>query len=165
MILAVDVCYHETSATIAGVIFTDFLSDTPENIIISEIETVEEYISGEFYKRELPCIVQLLEEHNVKPNCIIVDGFVYLDGKTKPGLGKKLFDYLNGEVNIIGVAKNPYDTILKECEVYRGKSQKPLYVTSVGIDITQAKKLVKSMHGEFRVPTLLKRVDKICRRN
>lgn len=32
MILVVDVCYHETSATIAGVIVTDFLCNIPENI-------------------------------------------------------------------------------------------------------------------------------------
>jgi len=40
------------------------------------VEKVEGYKSGEFYKRELPCIKALLEEHNLTPDCIIVDGFV-----------------------------------------------------------------------------------------
>lgn len=49
---------------------------------------------------------KLLSKHNLKPDCIIVDGFVHLEDD-KPGLGKHLYDALNGKVRVIGVAKNP----------------------------------------------------------
>ena len=50
-----------------------------------------------------------------------------------------------------------------ETEVYRGNTKKALYVTSVGLD-DNANSLVKQMHGKFRIPTLLKQVDQLCRK-
>ena len=43
---------------------------------------------GQFYKRELPCILELLKQVNPLPNYIVIDGYVYLGGDEKPGLGK-----------------------------------------------------------------------------
>jgi len=36
-----------------------------------------------FYKRELPCILKLLDKLEQPPSCIVVDGYVFLDGKKK----------------------------------------------------------------------------------
>lgn len=164
-ILAVDVSYKETSAIIAGVLFENWSADKPEDIFTCELEDIIEYIPGEFYKRELPCIVSLLKEHLIQPDCIVIDGNVYLDGISKPGLGKRLYDHFDEKVIVIGVAKQPFKGIPKECEVYRGMSEKPLYVTAAGVELNEAKIFIESMHGEFRVPTLLKQVDQICRGN
>jgi hypothetical protein len=38
-----------------------------------------------------------------------------------------------------------------------------LYVGSVGIDKEMAAENIKQMHGEFRIPTLLKMVDSLAR--
>lgn len=163
MILAVDVHYEGLIAVVAGVLFENWDDDHSCEVFMSTVSDIKKYEPGEFYKRELPCILKLLEDHNIRPDCIIIDGFVYLDGVGKAGLGKHLHDALEGGVNVIGVAKKPFKDISDYFAVYRGGSDKPLYVTSEGIDIDTAKKLVATMSGQFRVPTLLKRVDQACR--
>ena len=45
----------------------------------------------------------------------------------------------------------------------RGKSQTPLFITAAGIDVHTAASFIQSMHGKFRIPTLLKQVDQLCR--
>lgn len=162
-ILAVDVDYQDDTAYVAGVIFHDWTTDTPGKTVVSRVENIKGYVPGEFYKRELPCIFKLLEDYGIKPDCIVVDGFVFLDGHTREGLGKKLFDKLNGEVIVIGVAKGSFNNISSDYAIYRGESKKPLYITSAGMDTEKAKQLIQSMHGEFRFPTLLKIVDQACR--
>ena len=163
MILAVDVHYKGQIAVVAGVSFENWDDDCPCEIFMSTVSNIEKYKPGEFYKRELPCILKLLEDHNIRPDCIVIDGFVYLDGVGKAGLGKHLYDALEGGVNVIGVAKKPFKEISERFAIYRGKSDNPLYVTSAGIEIGTAKKMVITMSGRFRMPTLLKRVDQACR--
>jgi len=163
MILAVDVHYKDQKALVAGVLFKNWDDDHPCEVFMSTVSNMEKYEPGEFYKRELPCILKLLGEHDIKPDCIVIDGFVYLDGVGKAGLGKHLYDALKGGVNVIGVAKKPFKDISDSFAVYRGKSDKPLYVTSEGIEIDTAKELVATMSGRFRMPTLLKKVDQVCR--
>ena len=152
--LAIDVDYRGNTGHVAGVSFFDRNLSWGEDADregensthITVVEGVENYQSGEFYKRELPCIEALLEEHNLTPDCIIIDGFVHLeDGK--PGLGKYLFDALDGNTPVIGVAKNPRGTIHEKHEVFRGKSVKPLFVTSEGIGLGQAKYIVSQLDG------------------
>jgi len=48
-------------------------------------------------------------------------------------------------------------------ELLRGKSMKPLYITSIGIDIEEAKENISKMSGEYRFPTLLKELDKLTK--
>jgi deoxyribonuclease V len=55
MILAIDVHYHNTRATAAGVIFPFWESEIPIEELFVEIESVAEYLPGQFYLRELPC--------------------------------------------------------------------------------------------------------------
>jgi deoxyribonuclease V len=163
MILAVDVQYSENNATVAGVEFENWHSDKAQKEYVSWFEGVADYEPGSFFKRELPCILRLLSEHNLKPDCIIVDGLVFLDGYSKAGLGKHLFDALDEKTTVIGVAKKRFKNIDMNFAVYRGDSQRPIYVTSIGTDIELAKENIRNMHGQHRLPTLLKRADQICR--
>ncbi len=163
MILAVDVTYDDQTAFVAGVVFDKWDDKRSSVTITSTVSGFSEYVPGEFYRRELPCILTLLKEHRIRPACILVDGFVYLDGVSKPGLGKYLYNALRGKIAVIGVAKKPFKDISEDFAVYRGKSTKPLYVTSIGLETVTAKRCVAAMSGLFRVPDLLKSVDQVCR--
>lgn len=163
MILAVDVDYGDSSAIVAGVMFESWDDEDSEDIYISRIEGVADYVPGSFYKRELPCILALLTEHKLSPEVIVIDGFVYLNGVDEPGLGKHLYDALDGKIAVIGVAKRAFKGIDEKYATYRGGSKKPLYVTAEGIDVQNARRAVETMHGKFRTPALLKKVDQVCR--
>lgn len=167
MILATDVYYHENmTATAAGVTFADWASDEARGEYTTAVNNVAEYEPGNFYKRELPCLLALIESLNhqgITPEVIIVDGFVHLGEDQRPGLGAHLYKALGGHTPVIGVAKTGFAGTPEQCGVLRGKSVKPLFVTSIGIDLSTAKNLVGSMHGEHRLPTLLTRVDQLCR--
>ncbi|OZG71192.1 endonuclease V [Hahella sp. CCB-MM4] len=162
MILAVDVQYSNDTAFVAGVMFSDWRAESPGKEYVSVLHQIEDYEPGKFYKRELPCILKLLEEHDLHPATIVVDGYVFLDGYQRPGLGKYLFDSLNGQVEVIGVAKKAFAGIGQEHEIYRGESSKPLYVTTSG-ELNAAKEKISLMFGQNRIPVLLKRVDQLCR--
>lgn len=163
MILAVDVAYSDSLAKAAGITFSNWDDQEPEKIYLTQIVGVAGYISGSFYKRELPCILSLLSEHNLTPDVIVIDGYVYLNGVDKPGLGKYLYNALGGKVAIIGVAKSAFKDIDNKFALYRGESKNPLYVTAEGIDIHKARKAIEQMHGKYRNPTLLKKVNQISR--
>ncbi|WP_419659932.1 deoxyinosine 3'endonuclease (Endonuclease V) [Desulfosarcina variabilis str. Montpellier] len=163
MILAVDVYYHNGLATIGGVTFSDWTAEQEDAAYQSTLQVIEDYVPGQFYRRELPCILHLLNAHKLAPDTIVVDGFVYLDGFCLPGLGKHLFDALNGQAAVIGVAKRKLAQTPDAVKIYRGQSKTPLFVTSVGISLASAKAFIVSMHGPYRIPSLLKRVDQISR--
>jgi deoxyribonuclease V len=122
---------------------------------------VAPYEPGAFYKRELPCILALLERLKAQPDIIIVDGYADL-GVEHPGLGRHLFDALGGRVSVIGVAKTAFKAA-PHVEVIRGKSTKPLFVTSAGMDIDVAVESIKAMYGKHRIPDMLKAVDGLAR--
>jgi deoxyribonuclease V len=163
MILAVDVDYKQDTAVAGGILFEDWTNRTEHAAYRSHIDGIVDYIPGEFWRRELPCILRLLEEHALVPDSIVIDGFVYLDGVSRPGLGKYLFDFLGAQAPVIGVAKSKFVDTPEGLEVVRGRSQSPLYVTSVGIPLATAKQFILSMYGEYRIPYLLKKADQIAR--
>ena len=164
MIFAVDVHYTgDESATAAGILFPKWESDDVDRLVVKDIQAVAPYVPGSFYKRELPCILSLLDEVDSALEAIVVDGYVTLGEEGRPGLGMHLYDALNQSVPVLGVAKNRFSGTPEECEVTRGSGKTPLFVTSAGLSLTQAKDRVRSMHGEHRLPTLLKRVDHACR--
>ena len=163
MILATDVDYREDKAIAAGVLFQHWNDPAPSTEIITPIASVAEYEPGRFYKRELPCLLELLKQLAQLPECIVIDGYVYLGNERKAGLGKHLYEALQGRVPIIGVAKTRFQDTPQETEVYRGGSTRALYVTAIGLDEAEAKALVPQMHGQHRIPSLLKRVDQLSK--
>jgi deoxyribonuclease V len=74
-----------------------------------------------------------------------------------------LYDALDRKSVIIGVAKSRFKDTPAETEIFRGGSKRALYVTTVGISETEAKGCIMRMHGEHRIPTLLKRVDQLSK--
>lgn len=163
MILAVDVHYADQSAVVAGIVFDDWADEAVCASYVSCVGQVSAYEPGQFYKRELPCILRLINEHDLAPDCILIDGHVYLDAQGRPGLGRCLYDALQHRPVIIGVAKKRFAGMADECAIYRGGSKRPLYVTCAGMPSSVAKKRVESMGGPYRYPALLKRVDRLCR--
>ncbi|MGE8343807.1 MAG: endonuclease V [Flavobacterium sp.] len=165
MILAFDTYYFGQKAKTICLEFAEWNEDKNFKIHSEIIDNVEEYIPGEFYKRELPCILSLLKQIDLSTiEVIIVDGFVYLNDENKYGLGGYLYEKLNKEIPIIGVAKTNFASIEKNKKaLFRGDSKKPLYITSIGIDLDEAYKKVESMAGEYRFPTLLKELDRLSK--
>ena len=163
MLLATDIQYSEDSAIAAGVLFSNWTDATASQTITTHIHGIAPYEPGAFYKRELPCILALLNEIAEEISAIVVDGYVTLGSQQKPGLGMYLFNHLEKAVAVVGVAKNKFSDTPADCEVRRGHSQKPLFVTAAGLPVETAKSYVAQMHGEHRIPTLLKRVDQLCR--
>lgn len=178
MIVAVDVHYFDDGATTGVVGFDSWEKYEPPNKAAGlafpnhwtdEIKSVQPYESGNFYKRELPCILSILEmiiEENKnhawrKVKIIVVDGHVDV-GIGKPGLGRHLFQSLNEKVPIVGVAKNEFKDAPAQ-PVLRGGSQKPLWVSAAGISVQDAVDGVKAMEGAFRLPTALRFVDHLAR--
>ncbi|AYM98956.1 endonuclease V [Chryseobacterium sp. 3008163] len=165
MIYAFDTYYYEDFAKTVCIAFEDWNSEQENEIFNEKTMITAEYESGAFYKRELPCILSLLEKIQLKPNdIIIVDGYVTLNDEGKIGLGGYLFEALNRKFPVVGIAKNGFSSPdSKRREVFRGESKTPLFLTSIGIDVDEVQKKVEKMHGNFRFPTLLKKLDQLTR--
>lgn len=165
MILAFYTYYFDNKAKTVCIAFDNWTSEETFEVYSELTENTEEYQSGQFYKRELPCIMSLIGKIDLENiELIIIDGYVYLDDNEKFGLGGHLYEKLKREVPIIGVAKTNFATIEK-CKqlLLRGKSIKPLYITSIGIDLDMATKLIVQMSGQNRIPTLLKKLDTLTK--
>lgn len=162
MIAAFDVHYLENGyASAAAVVFSNYGNAEPIAVYTQFFRGAATYLPGEFYKRELPCILRLHEQIKESLDEMIVDGYVML-GNNRSGLGQHLYDSFNRKIPVIGVAKSKFKGS-KGAEVFRGKSKKPLYVTSVGMDLQEAWEKIKTMHGNYRIPTLLRQVDLLAR--
>ncbi len=159
-ILALDAFYNHECVRTVGVVFSDFGLVEIE-WYLDEDAIAEEYIPGEFYKRELPSLLKVIEQVQLSEiDFIIIDGYVFLDDFDKKGLGAHLFEALEEKVPIIGVAKSKfYNNTKNVLEVFRGKSTRPLYVTSIGMDIELAAQFITNLSGEFRIPDILKKLD------
>ena len=108
-------------------------------------------------------MVQLLREHSLGPELILIDGFVHLDADETPGLGLHLFQALGGITPIVGVSKTCLPGRSAQFAVMREEEMKPLFVTCAGIDIGAAKARLRAMHGRKRIPTLMKLVARLAK--
>lgn len=162
--MALDVQYEDNHAVAAAVLFDDWQSDRPLATELSVFPDPAPYVPGHFVERELPPLLQVIKAVDASPEAIIIDGYVFLDGTTEPGLGKHLFDALDGTVPIIGVAKNRFKGLPDGFDIFRASSTRPLFVTTVATDLEEAKAGVISMHGGNRIPTMLKRVHQLARK-
>lgn len=161
MIIAFDTYYFDNKAKTIGVSFNSWEDENHQEIYSEIIEGIAEYEPGSFYKRELPCIISILKNINLDEiEIIIVDSYVILDDNGKLGLGGHLFEKLNKQIPIIGVAKTGYHSNkLNTKALLRGESKKPLYISAIGIELNLAYENIKSMHGKYRMPTLLQLMD------
>jgi deoxyribonuclease V len=108
MILAIDVHYKQTYAKCVGVLF-DWQDEKPQQVIIEKLTNVAEYVPGLFYKRELPCILAVIEKINLQDlEAIIVDGHVFIDNDFGYGLGGHVWEALSHKKPIIGLAKRAF---------------------------------------------------------
>jgi deoxyribonuclease V len=162
--LATDVHYHGDEAAIAaGILFADWTSDRIAHTEVARIAPVQPYRPGHFYERELPCLLALVARFETLPATILIDGYVTLGADGRDGLGAHLHRALDMQVPVIGVAKTRFAATPAGTEVLRGGSSRPLYVTSRGIALDEAKRLVAGMHGRHRLPTLIAAADRACR--
>lgn len=162
--LAVDVHYRDDgSALAAGILFANWETDAVARETAVTIPTVSAYVPGRFFERELPCILALVESLDTAPATIVIDGYVTLGPDERPGLGAHLFEALDRKIPVIGVAKNRFRDTPPSAELLRGRSARPLYVTSAGIAQEEAKRRVASMHGTGRIPSLLAAADRLSR--
>ncbi len=167
MIICMDVGYRDDgSAKVAAVVIDDWASETVTTESTLEIDQVAAYVPGEFYRREMPCLLAMLESLSITPEVIVIDGFVTLNGDGRAGLGMHLYDHLRTDqpsIAVVGVAKTAFHGATHAIEVLRGDSVKPLFVTSVGIDAQSAADSVRTMAGNHRFPQALSRVDQLTK--
>ncbi|HHO51387.1 MAG TPA: endonuclease V [Deltaproteobacteria bacterium] len=163
MIVATDVLYDEEQHTglAAAVAFGGWGDEVAQREWTHLVQDIEPYVPGSFYKRELPCLLALLAPVLEQLSVVLVDGHAWL-AADRPGLGHHLWEALDQQIPVIGVAKARFYGGYAQ-EVLRGRSKKPLYVTAAGMDPASAVVHLLQMHGPYRVPTLLKRVDKLTR--
>lgn len=167
MIACIDVDYDEgpdgTTARAACVVIPGWDAAKPIAEHVRTLTDVAEYVPGQFYKRELPCVLAVLELVTQPLTRIVIDGYVVLDSAGTLGMGGHLHAALDRNTPVIGVAKNRFGSATGAIEVHRGGSKRPLFVTALGVDPLAAANDVQRMHGEHRLPTVLKRVDRLCR--
>lgn len=163
VIACVDVDYGAGVTRAALVGFTDWLDAAPAVELVDEHPpNPAAYHPGAFYQRELPYLLPLLARAPAPLDVVIVDGYVWL-GPDRPGLGAHLHDALPApRPAIVGVAKTRF-TGAPGIPITRGASATPLHVTALGIDTAAVAARIVAMHGPYRLPTLLKRVDTLAR--
>ena len=159
----VDVYYDHQQATAACILFKNWTDSIPSDHYQAIVQRVAPYVSGQFYRRELPCILKVLPIDVKYIDAILIDGYVWLENNNSPGLGALLYAKLDRSTPVIGIAKSRYKKSQLADEVIRGNSTRPLYITAIGIDQRVAARKIVKMHGKYRVPTLLKKVDQLTK--
>ncbi len=158
-----DVHYDEQIAHAACVEFLKWNDTDPVRAITVSTRVLSDYRPGRFFERELPCLLTVLKRARRQYESLIIDGYVFLKEPVVNGLGAHLEQVLPYSPEVIGVAKNPLRVADRFVTITRGKSKKPLFISSVNIPVEEAAKLVAGMDGAFRIPTLIRLADKVCR--
>jgi len=165
MPIALDVCYGDTKVRAALVGFDQAVDAVPRFELCQEFEgAAPDYEPGNFKKRELPYLEALVRAAQARGSAlgaILINCYVWL-GPKHPNLNAHLYEAFDRRCPVIGVAKTKFSGA-PAVEVLRGHSKNPLYVTAIGVSVEEAQALVLSMHGEHRLPTLLRRVDQLSR--
>lgn len=150
-------------ANAAAILFEDWDTESIVDRIVVTCEDVGDYEAGRFYQRELKPLLTLVDQIQPPIDTLIIDAYCHLSSEGAPGLGAHLHEALPSAPIVIGVAKNRFRDTKHAIELLRGESQRPLFVTSIGIDYQLAADRIKSMRGNHRFPTLLKEVDSLSR--
>ena len=162
MIACVDVHYSDPHTVAACVTISAWADGVACDVFVCPIDKGAPYMPAAFYQRELPCILQVVQPFYDHIRYFIVDGYVWLDGEKHPGLGAFAYYALGDTIQVIGVAKKPYHGA-KDCSlsVNRRDSKTPLYITSSDIELEKAAGHIASMHGPYRISTMLRYVDRL----
>jgi len=161
MVAGLDVDYRGAVAVAAGVWFRGWSASETEAEVVTTLHEVAPYQPGEFYRRELPCLLGVLAR-GPAADVVVVDGYVWL-GPERAGLGAHLYAALGEWTIVVGVAKSRFAGATDAVPVYRGSSRSPLHVTAAGVSAAEAAGWVATMSGPYRVPSLLKRADQLAR--
>ncbi|MEQ1567582.1 MAG: endonuclease V [Myxococcota bacterium] len=159
MIAVTDVAYVGDVACAAAVLAERWDAQFPAATRAVLRTPIADYVPGAFWERELPCLLSVLD--GLRPDVVVVDGYVWLDDHGRKGLGAHVHDAL--AIPVVGVAKTSFAGASHAAQVVRGTSAKPLYVTAVGMDRDAAAEAVRGMHGPNRLPTLLVLADHLAR--
>ncbi|AKJ06704.1 endonuclease V [Archangium gephyra] len=162
MLACMDVDYRTEVTVAACVLFRDWADAAEASHLVERGPPAEPYEPGQFFRRELPHLLKVLAGVPEPLETVVIDGYVWL-GEERPGLGAHLYEALGRRVPVIGVAKTAFHSSQFAVPVLRGQSQRPLFVTAVGVEAGAAAECVRRMHGASRLPTLLNRVDRLCR--
>ena len=161
---ALDVHYEKERAVAACVVFNTWLDSKPAETYRAVVPFPSPYRPGRFYERELPCLLAVLDQTRHRFSTIVIDGFVHLKEPVGKGLGAHLCKSLPYLAAVIGVAKSPLKVADCFAPIFRGRSKKPLYISSIGCTVERAAKSILSMHGPYRIPTLLTMANQLSRR-
>jgi len=160
-----DVDYKGIGARAACVLTESWEAESPYSTYVHDIEAVELYESGNFYRRELPCLISVLRLLPSLPETVVVDGYVWLSSVDR-GLGARLYEALGRGTPVVGIAKTAFAGV-ESCagviRVFRGTSRNPLFVTAVGIDPDVAAQCVRGMAGKHRIPEIVRITDHLSR--
>jgi deoxyribonuclease V len=168
LLACVDVDYRADGTAVAACLtFPAWDAAFADRCALARSERLQPYEPGKLYLRELPCILAALLAAGIAEGssveAIIVDAYVTLDPIGTPGLGAHLHTALKGTIPVVGVAKTPYASATTAIAVVRGESRTPLWVSAIGLAPELAAERVRDMHGPYRIPTLLRRVDRAAR--
>lgn len=159
-----DAAYAEASASAACALFPTWEAAAPAEVLTWRQGAAAAYEPGAFYKRELPLLLAVLAQAEHPPATIVIDGYVWLDGQRRPGLGAILHEALERRIPVVGVAKTSFGDAASWClPVVRGGSRRPLFVSAVVMGAEEAADGIRAMHGRHRIPTLLRLVDRAAR--
>lgn len=162
MKLAVAVDYDADTTTVAAVAFDDWDAREPTKSWTSRLPSAPKPQRGEPDLRAVAAIVQLLREHSLAPEVVVLQLAVHLDSADTPGIGRHLYEALGGAVAVIGVTR-VIPGMPSQFEVYREDEAPAVTVTCAGIDLGAAKGRIRTMHGKRRVPTLLKLTTRMAK--
>lgn len=160
MLIAVDVHYGDAAIRAALVGFAAWGDAVAaRELVETHPPDPAPYVPGAFFARELPYLASVIARVTDPIEVIVVDGYVWL-GPDRKGLGVHVHERFG--VPVVGVAKSAFAGAFA-ADVIRGASANPLHVTAIGIDREEAAARIAAMHGEFRIPTLLRRADALAR--
>lgn len=160
---AVALAFDDWDCAEAGQHYTAHITTIAPHSPVAEAAPLAKAARGEPNLRALPCLLQLLRQHALQPDVIVIDGWVHLDNQATPGLGQHLYQALGGRSAVIGISTTARPELPAQFAVLREEDAAPLVVTCAGIDLGAAKARVRAMHGKRRVPTLLKLATRMAK--
>jgi deoxyribonuclease V len=163
MKLVVGVHKLDDGAIVCAVAFDEWDAAEASRTFTSRVAPVDPPVRSPRGAAELAGVLQLLREHALEPELIVIDGPVYLDAAETPAWGRQLFDALGGRSAVVGISTRAMPSLPAQFEVWRDEEARPLIVTCIGIDLGAAKVRVRTMHGRRRVPTLMKLAARLAR--